>query len=88
MLPARLLLDVVRSLPSPSVSLELRPAEQDVEVLSGNATFHIRTLHAEDFPPFPEPDPGIGDLDAGSRRSSRPHSRSPAPPHATRRVRS
>jgi DNA polymerase-3 subunit beta len=55
-LPARLLLDVIRNLPQPSVSLELRPAEQDVEVLSGNATFHIRTLHAEDFPPFPEPD--------------------------------
>jgi DNA polymerase-3 subunit beta len=57
-IPARLLLDVVRALPQPSVSLELRPAEQDVELLSGNATFHIRTLHAEDFPPFPELDPG------------------------------
>jgi DNA polymerase-3 subunit beta len=56
-LPARLLLDVVRALPQPGVSLELRPAEQDVELLSGNASFHIRTLHAEDFPPFPEPDP-------------------------------
>ena len=56
-LPARLLLDVVRSLPTPQVSLELRPSEQDVELVSGNATFHIRTLRAEDFPPFPEPDP-------------------------------
>ena len=56
-LPARLLLDVVRSLPASSVSLELRPTEHDVEVVSGNATFDIRTLHAEDFPPFPEPDP-------------------------------
>ena len=56
-LPGRLLLDVVRSLPQPAVSLELRPAEHDVEMLSGNASFHIRTLHAEDFPPFPEPDP-------------------------------
>ena len=55
-LPARLFLDVVRALPPPTVSLELRPAEQDVELLSGNATFHIRTLHGEDFPPFPEPD--------------------------------
>ena len=54
-LPARLLLDVVRSLPSPDVSLELRAAQQDVELVSGNATFHIRTLRAEDFPPFPEP---------------------------------
>jgi DNA polymerase-3 subunit beta len=56
-LPARLLLDVVRSLPSDEVSLELRAAHQDVELVSGNATFDIRTLHAEDFPPFPEPDP-------------------------------
>jgi DNA polymerase-3 subunit beta len=37
------------------VSLELRPAEQDVEIVAGSATFHIRTLRAEDFPPFPEP---------------------------------
>jgi DNA polymerase-3 subunit beta len=55
-LPARLLLDVIRSLPSQQVSLELRTAQHDVEVVSGNATFDIRTLHAEDFPPFPEPD--------------------------------
>ncbi|MBV9413584.1 MAG: DNA polymerase III subunit beta [Solirubrobacterales bacterium] len=56
-LPARLLLDVVRLLPAPEVSLELRPQQQDVELVSGNATFHIRTLRAEDFPPFPEPEP-------------------------------
>lgn len=56
-LPARLLLDVVRLLPAPQASLELRAAEQDVELVSGNATFHIRTLRAEDFPPFPEPEP-------------------------------
>jgi DNA polymerase III subunit beta len=55
-LPARLLVDVVRSLPVAAASLELRAAEHDVELTSGNATFHIRTLHAEDFPPFPEPD--------------------------------
>jgi DNA polymerase-3 subunit beta len=55
-LPARLVLDVVRSLPGPNVSLELRSAQQDVEIVSGNATFHIRTLRAEDFPPFPDPD--------------------------------
>jgi DNA polymerase III subunit beta len=55
-LPGRLLVDVIRALPAPTVSLELRAAEQDVELVSGNATFHIRTLRAEDFPPFPEPD--------------------------------
>jgi DNA polymerase-3 subunit beta len=53
-LPARLLLDVVRSLPADSVTMELRAAEQDVEIASGGATFHIRTLRAEDFPPLPE----------------------------------
>jgi DNA polymerase III subunit beta len=56
-LPARLLLDVARSLPSPEVSLELRSAEQDVELISGPATFHLRTLRAEDFPTLPEPSP-------------------------------
>jgi DNA polymerase-3 subunit beta len=55
-LPARLLVDVVRSLSGPTVTLELRAAEQDVELVAGNATFDIRTLRAEDFPPFPEPD--------------------------------
>jgi DNA polymerase-3 subunit beta len=52
-LPARLLLDVVRALPPGELSLELRPAEQDVELLCGGATFHLRTLRAEDFPPLP-----------------------------------
>ena len=54
-LPARLTLDVVRSLPAKSVSLELRASDQDVEIASGAATFHIRTLRGEDFPPLPEP---------------------------------
>jgi DNA polymerase III subunit beta len=53
-LPARLLVDVVRALPGADVSLELRSAEQDVELRGGNATFHIRTLRLEDFPPLPE----------------------------------
>jgi DNA polymerase III subunit beta len=55
-LPARLMLDVVRSLPANQVSLELRSAEQDVELVAGNATFHIRVLRGDDFPPFPEPE--------------------------------
>src|SRR3954463_1643466 len=61
-LPARLLVDVVRALPGDTVSLELRPAEQDVELVAGAATFHIRTLRLEDFPPFPELD-GDGRVD-------------------------
>jgi DNA polymerase-3 subunit beta len=55
-LPARLLLDVARALPADAVTLELRPTEQDVEITSASATFHIRTLRTEDFPPLPEPD--------------------------------
>ncbi|HEV3070171.1 MAG TPA: DNA polymerase III subunit beta [Solirubrobacteraceae bacterium] len=54
-LPARLLLDVARALPAESVSLELRTAEQDVELISGSATFHLRTLRVEDFPALPMP---------------------------------
>ena len=55
-LPARLLLDVARSLPKNAdrVELELRPEQQDVEVIAGSAKFHLRTLRAEDFPPLPE----------------------------------
>jgi DNA polymerase-3 subunit beta len=52
-LPARLLLDVVRTLPAEKLTLELRAAEQDVEILCGGALFHLRTLRAEDFPALP-----------------------------------
>jgi DNA polymerase-3 subunit beta len=54
-LPARLLLDVTRALPGEAVTLELRASEQDVEVISGPATFHLRTLRVEDFPELPSP---------------------------------
>src|SRR3954449_9852046 len=54
-LPARLTLDVVRALPAADVTVELPPSEGDVEITSGSATFHIRTLRLEDFPPLPEP---------------------------------
>src|SRR5215218_4771308 len=61
-LPARLVVDVVRALPGTDVSLELRPAAQDVEIVGGSATFHIRTLRSEDFPPFPEPEGDRGQV--------------------------
>jgi DNA polymerase-3 subunit beta len=54
-LPARLLLDVVRSLGGETVTLELRASEQDVELISGPSTFHLRTLRADDFPALPAP---------------------------------
>jgi DNA polymerase III subunit beta len=56
-LPARLLLDVARSLSPGELTLELRAAEQDVELICGPSTFHLRTLRAEDFPALPEPAP-------------------------------
>jgi DNA polymerase-3 subunit beta len=59
-LPARLLLEVVRSLPGEKVTLELRSHEQDVELISGPAKFHLRTLRSEDFPELPAPDPETG----------------------------
>jgi DNA polymerase-3 subunit beta len=55
--PARLLLDVIRSLPKDDVSLEYRSSQGDVEVVSGPARFHLRTLPADEFPNLPE----IGD---------------------------
>jgi DNA polymerase-3 subunit beta len=56
-LPARLLLDVARSLPNDELTMELRSAEQDVELICGATTFHLRTLRSEDFPTLPSPSP-------------------------------
>ena len=56
-LPARLLLDVARSLSAAELTMELRTAEQDVELICGATTFHLRTLRAEDFPTLPSPAP-------------------------------
>ena len=52
--PARLLLDVVRSLPKSEVSLEYRASQGDVELVSGPSRFHLRTLPADEFPRLPE----------------------------------
>jgi DNA polymerase III subunit beta len=56
-IPGRLLLDVVRSLPTDELTLEYRSAQQDVEVVSGPARFHLRTLPPEDFPKLPQASP-------------------------------
>src|SRR5918911_2502112 len=53
-LPGRLLLDVVRSLPKNDLSLEYRSSEGDVEVVSGPSRFHLRTLPSDEFPRLPE----------------------------------
>ena len=57
-LPSRLLLDVARVLPGERTTLELRSTHSDVELLSGSAVFHLRTLRAEDFPRLPDPELG------------------------------
>jgi len=53
-LPGRLLLDVVRSLPKDELTFEHRTSEGDVELASGPARFNLRTLPSEDFPRLPE----------------------------------
>src|SRR4051794_27372284 len=55
-LPGRLLLDVVRSLPNDDLALEYKSDRQDVEVVSGSARFQLRTLPSEDFPKLPTAD--------------------------------
>jgi DNA polymerase-3 subunit beta len=86
-LPGRLLLDVVRSLPNDDLALEYRSQTQDVEIVSGTAKFHLRTLPTEDFPKLPERDdaasvsvPAPAFIDtvnrvgrAASRDEARPH---------------
>ena len=53
LLPGRLLAEVARSLADPTVEIELREAERDVEIRSGSSSFHLRILPAEDFPKLP-----------------------------------
>jgi DNA polymerase-3 subunit beta len=55
LLPGRLLAEVVRSLADPTVEIESREAEHDVEIRSGSSSFHLRVLSAEDFPQLPPP---------------------------------
>jgi DNA polymerase III subunit beta len=86
-IPGRLLLDVVRSLPTDQLSLEYRSAQQDVELVAGPSKFHLRTLPPEDFPKLPQA-PGEGGMTvpagafvdtiarvarAASRDETRPH---------------
>ncbi|HEX2392695.1 MAG TPA: DNA polymerase III subunit beta [Solirubrobacterales bacterium] len=54
LLPGRLLAEVTRSLADPTVEIETREAEHDVEIRSGSSSFHLRVLPVEDFPRLPE----------------------------------
>src|SRR5438874_10299957 len=87
--PGRLLLDVVRSLPKDQLSLEYRSSEGDVEVVSGPSRFHLRTLPADEFPKLPEVgDASIMRVPAGAfvetiGRVARSASRDETRPHLT-----
>ena len=88
-IPGRLLLDVVRSLPTDQLSLEYRSAQQDVEVVAGPSKFHLRTLPPEDFPKLPQaPSEGGMTVPAGAfvdtiARVARAASRDETRPHLT-----
>jgi len=87
--PGRLLLDVVRSLPKDDLTLEYRSSQQDVEVVSGPAKFHLRTLPAEDFPKLPDtPESGVLSVPSDAfvdtiSRVARAASRDETRPHLT-----
>jgi DNA polymerase-3 subunit beta len=53
-LPARLLVEVVRSLPKDQLTLEHRSSQEDVQVSSGGADFQLRVLPPDDFPRLPD----------------------------------
>jgi DNA polymerase III subunit beta len=61
LLPARLLVDIVRSAGGESVELEHHPETSQVSLTSERATFGLRTLLADDFPRMPDA-PGDGDV--------------------------
>ncbi len=52
--PGRLLLDIVRSLPSADVSIEQRSDESVLLIDAGSASYRLHTYSAEDFPRLPE----------------------------------
>lgn len=87
--PGRLLMDVVRSLPGEELSLEYTSPEQGVQLVSGPAKFHLRTLSSEDFPKLPEfsTDQAIGvsarAFTDTSSRVARAASRDETRPHLT-----
>jgi DNA polymerase-3 subunit beta len=62
LLPARLLMEIVRALEGQKVTLDHRPDKGHVAVSSERAEFHIRTLPADDFPRLPEAGDGAMEL--------------------------
>ena len=54
--PGRLLLDIVRSLPAADVSIEQRSDESVLLIDAGSASYRLHTYSSEDFPRLPEVD--------------------------------
>ena len=52
--PGRLLLDIVRSLPDSDVTLEQHAEESVLLISSGSASYRVHTYSAEDFPRLPD----------------------------------
>src|SRR5205814_5435197 len=52
--PGRLLLDIVRSLPDSDVQFEHRSDEAMLLISSGSASYRVHTYAAEDFPRLPD----------------------------------
>jgi DNA polymerase-3 subunit beta len=52
--PGRLLLDIVRSLPSADVSIEQRSDESVLLIEAGSASYRLHTYSSEDFPRLPD----------------------------------
>ena len=89
-LPARLLVEVVRSLAGDELVLEHRSAEDDVRVVAGSADFQLRVLPLDDFPRLPEAPSGEHSVALAARafietaeRVSRSASRDETRPHLT-----
>jgi DNA polymerase-3 subunit beta len=55
--PGRLLVDIVRLLPTGEVTLEARPEDGVARLTCGSASYSLNTYGAEDFPRLPEVDP-------------------------------
>lgn len=52
-IPGKLLGDIIRSLPEAAVVIETT-SKDEARIVCEQASFTVRTLHAEDFPKFPE----------------------------------
>lgn len=53
-LPARLIVDIVKNLPEAKINLDIDDKRGNVKLSCGSSSFDLKTYPAEDFPIFPE----------------------------------